>query len=168
MTRDMRNWKTNWLLWRRKSKKCYAERRMRERWMSLWESHWKRNVCYMNREAAKKDLSSSQRGDRSSIRSSSRSYIDDRHRQSDFNETNKLKSLIVNKKKWRKNRNERWISHVCWHYDEWHLNSNYPKKPPNYYLIDQLIADSNAFSNDKHDIDLIFFKTKSNESNAHS
>ena len=123
----------------------------------------------LKREAAKKESSSFYRTDRSSSRFGVKPNADDRRkldaRSSNSNDKEKMRPSVDDKKKWRKDDNGKWMSRACRHCGEWHLDSDCPKKPSNYYLIDQLVADSDAPS-DEHDIDIITPETES-DSDSH-
>lgn len=124
----------------------------------------------LRREAAKKELLSSpfHRADRSSHRPDVRPRSDDRKKSdsksNDLNDKSKTKSPADDKKKRRKDNNGKWTSRACRHCGEWHLDSDGPKKPSNYYLTDQLVNNSDAPSDDEHDV----YISPESDSDSHS
>ena len=122
----------------------------------------------LRRETAKKEPPFPYRTDRLP-RPSTKLNAGDR-RKLDPKPTNpyeKMRPPVDDKKKWRKDDNGRWMSRACRHCSEWHLDSDCPKRPSNYYLTDQLVANSDAPS-DEHDVDIITPETESDsDSRSH-
>ena len=120
----------------------------------------------LRREAIKKEPTSYSRVDRSS-RFATKTPADDR-RKSDTRSDNlneETRPSVDEKRKWKKDDNGKWLSRTCRHCNEWHLDSNCPKRPSNYYLTDQLVADSDVLS-DEHGINTIPPDTES-DSDSH-